>query len=302
MTTPSFIKKLFAKALRVLGISYIPSKLAALAERSPVDKASQILLTLKYRELLFNRQPLPRFSEIEFRAYSQNGEDGILLYIFALIGTENKTCVEICAGGGTVCNSANLIINHGWTGLLVDGNENAVRSGRKFYSAHPDTSVFPPKFASAWVTAENINSLIASHGIGGRIDLLSLDLDGVDYWIWKAIEQIQPRVVVVETQVIWDEDHCVTVPYSANFKAEYYRGYGCYSGASLSALVKLANNKGYRLVGCQRYGYNVFFMKNEIGVGIFPAVSVKECLCHPFVAWAKSELLPIAEKRIWEEV
>jgi len=93
-------------------ISTIKKTIDDLHIRNSVDKGTQILLSLKYRELAFAQSSLP-FDEVEFRNYSQNGEDGILLYIFSLIGTTNKRCVEVCAGNGIECNCSNLIINHG---------------------------------------------------------------------------------------------------------------------------------------------------------------------------------------------
>src|SRR5207253_7554208 len=83
-----------------------------------VDRGTQILLRIKYRELTAQGRLLP-FDDVEFRNYSQNGEDGILWYLFSVIGESNKVWVEICAADGIQCNCANLIINHGWTALLV---------------------------------------------------------------------------------------------------------------------------------------------------------------------------------------
>jgi hypothetical protein len=60
-----------------------------------------------------------------------------------------------------------------------------------------------------------VDSLITANGIKGEIDLLSLDIDGVDYWIWNAIEAISPRVVVAEIQAIWGTEASVTVPYAS---------------------------------------------------------------------------------------
>jgi len=268
---------------------------------SRVDRGTQLLLGIKYREL-FGRGILPGFGDIEFRNYSQNGEDGILWYIFSLVGTRNKECVEICAGSGQQCNCANLIIDHGWTGLLFDGNEELIRLGNEFYKAGPDTFVYPPRLVHAWVTAENVNTLIASNGIQGEIDLLSLDIDGVDYWLWDAIDVISPRVVVAEIQAIWGCDKSVTVPYSPDFKAEFCNGFGIYSGASLPAFVKLGKKKGYRLIGCQRYGFNAFFLREDVGRDVFPEIDPEQCFYHPFTRWAYDELRPMVLERPWQEV
>src|SRR5947209_11234001 len=119
------------------------------------DKASQMILSLQYKQLLAQNFPLPRFEDVEFSTFSQTGEDGILLYIFSLIGTTNKKCIEVCCSNGIECNTANLIVNHGWYGLLFDGNAAMIRQGQKFYQKCPDTP-WPAKLRHAWITADNI--------------------------------------------------------------------------------------------------------------------------------------------------
>lgn len=263
-----------------------------------VDRGTQQLLAMEYRALAEEGTALP-FDEVEFRNHSQNGEDGILWYIFSLVGASNKKTVEICAADGLHCNSANLILNHGWTGLLVDGNGRLVRRGTVFYHHHPDTFIYPPKLVHSWVTAENVNSLLEAYGLSGEVDLLSLDMDGVEYWIWKAIEVISPRVVVAEVQSIWGSEVSVTVPYRPDFRGEFADGYAVYSGASLPAFVKLGREKGYRLVGCQRYGFNAFFLRNDVAPDFFPEVEAASCFSHPFAQWVAAELRPRVANREW---
>src|SRR5438046_10236891 len=94
---------------------------------------------------------------------------------------------------------------------------------------------------------------------------------------------VPPRVVVAEVQAIWGDSRAVTVPYRSDFHAEYVDGFGIYCGASLPAFVKLARAKGYRLIGTQRYGFNAFFLRDDVGRAIFPEVSAASCLQHAFV-------------------
>ena len=123
--------------------------------------------------------------------------------------------MEICAGDGIQCNTANLIINHGWNGLMFDGNEQLVQVGRSFYANLGDTFCHPPTIVNEWITRENINDVIKNNGFEGQVDLLSLDLDGVDYWAWEVLDVIRPRVVIAEIQCIWGAERAVTVPYRA---------------------------------------------------------------------------------------
>lgn len=117
----------------VIGRYFSRDALVTRGMATGVDRGTQILLVLKYREMRNQGLPPLSFDDVGFRTYSQNDEDGILLYLFALTGTTNRRSVDICAGDGIECNSANLIINHGWSGLLVDGNPANVCRGSEFY-------------------------------------------------------------------------------------------------------------------------------------------------------------------------
>jgi hypothetical protein len=278
-----FIKQILKRALQraysiaVQNNAPMMEDMEHLGHYHHVDQGTQILLRLKYQEMLRNNVPLPPLDSVEFRSYSQNGEDGILLFIFSLIGTTNKKAVEISVGNGMECNAANLIINHGWRGLLFDGSEENIAVGRNFYKNHKDTWISPPTLVSAWITRDNVNQLILSHDFSGEIDLLSIDIDGNDYWIWEAIECIQPRVVVLEHNTLWEDGRAITIPYQENFVADLTAPV-YYLGASLPAFVKLGHKKGYRLVGVQRLGFNAFFVRTGVGEEILSEVTVEECL------------------------
>ena len=126
-----------------------------------------------------------------------------------------------------------------------------------------------------------------------------LDIDGVDYWVWKALDFVEPRVVVVEYLDLWN-DESVTVPYKPDFNR--FDIHPDYFGASLSAFVKLGKEKGYRLVGCNRYGYNAFFIKNSIGEECFPEISLVDCLKHPKVTEGQKNRLSLIKKFEWVKV
>ncbi|MFI5458329.1 MAG: hypothetical protein ACHRXM_23105, partial [Isosphaerales bacterium] len=147
------IRKLMERTRRSLGMDLLTSELTRMREQLDprlLTCASQLVLANQYRALAHQGGPFPGFQDVEFRAFSQNGEDGILLYIFSLIGMGGRRCVEICAGDGIECNTANLIVNHGWTGLMFDGNAQLIERGRAFYSRHGDTRSLPPRLVNAW--------------------------------------------------------------------------------------------------------------------------------------------------------
>jgi hypothetical protein len=240
------------------------------------SQVTQVLLRMQYQHMLRAGAPQPDLRDTEFRCYSQNGEDGILLYLFSLLGITNRKVVEICSSNGIECNAANLLVNHGWQGLLVDGDQAQIEAGKKFYANHPNTRFSVPTRSHHWVTAENVDQLIAHHGFAGHIDLLSLDLDGMDWWIWRAIQCIRPRVIVLEFNALLGPDRALTLPYNPQFRLNYSRQpYQC--GASLSAFAKLGCEKGYRLVGVTSLGINAFFVRADVGADLFPEIRPQEC-------------------------
>jgi hypothetical protein len=298
------MRKLVSPIRGALGIDKVRRELAEVRDllgRGP-DRVSQLILLNQYRDMAHRGGPLPSFEDVEFRAFSQNGEDGILLFVFGLIGMGQRRCVEICAGDGIQCNTANLIVNHGWHGLLFDGNEQLVQKGRAFYSKLGDTFCYPPKLVHTWITREHVNQIVEENGFEGPVDLLSLDLDGVDYWIWEALDVIRPRVVIAEIQCIWGSDRAVTVPYAHDFRSRFIDQFGVYCGASLPAFVKLARKKGFRLVGVQRLGFNAVFVDESVDSEMLPEVDVDSCVDRPFVSWAQRELLPKVTDLEWVDV
>jgi hypothetical protein len=240
------------------------------------SQAEQALLRMQYQQIRHSGAPLPSLWDTEFRCYSQNGEDGILLFLFSVLGVTDRRAVEICCGNGIECNAANLIVNHGWQGLLMDGSPENINAGQAFYAAHLNTRFNVPTMAASWITAENIDGLIAHHGFTGNIDLFSLDVDGNDYWIWRAIRCIQPRIIVLEFNAGLGPDRALTLPYDPQFRLDPSRQpFQC--GASLPAFVKLGNEKGYRLVGVTSLGINAFFVRNDVGPDVIPEVSCADC-------------------------
>lgn len=269
------------------------------------DAAAQIQLMLTYRKLVDDKRPLPRLDEIGFQCHSQTDEDGILLFLFSVLGIGRKLSVEICAADGIECNTANLILNHGWHGLLVDGDKTKVERGIRYFAQSKSTYVYPPRFVCSWITRKSVDDLLVSNGFSGEIDLLSLDLDGMDYWIWESITAVTPRVVVVEYQDILGPDRSWTVPYADDFSARSYPmtdGMPNFAGASLSAFVKLGRRKGYRLVGVNRYGYNAFFVRNGLGEDLVPEIDARDCFRHPKVQWGMQKRFPTVKDLPWVEV
>jgi hypothetical protein len=192
-----------------------------------------------------------------FKVYSQHDEDGIIQEIFRRIGTSNRTFVEFGVETGVECNTAKLLIE-GWRGLWIEANAQACKSiAAMFDPALRDRSL---TLKQSLVTAENINTLIRGAELSGEIDLLSIDVDFNDYWIWKAVEIVKPRVVAIEYNAGLRPPLSLTVPYQPSHSG----GGTNFFGASLEALVRLGLVKGYRIVGCNISGSNAFFVREDL--------------------------------------
>jgi hypothetical protein len=257
----------------------VDPRLALATATSPATKAGLRQLFLTYRSAVEDRRSLPPLREAGLRVFSEVDEDGILLFLLAVVGIGRGRFVDIGAGDCiTASNCANLALNLGFHGLFVDGNHDAIEVGRRLYASHPDTRTYPPMTGHAFVTRENVDEVIRGAGFEGEIDVLSIDIDGNDYWIWEAITCVRPRTVVIETQVEYGlQDVCA--PYRADFDWRK-AGAGQVLGASPAAMQRLGEQLGYRLVGGNRYGFNAFFLRNDLGVGVVPTVGVEDLLRH----------------------
>lgn len=243
----------------------------------PSTQISQRYLFHYYRDCA-KRKEVPDLKDAGFRVFSQFEEDGKLLMIFSVIGMDKKTFVEIGSDDGVNSNSANLYFNFGWHGLFIDGNAASIKRGKRFFEKYPHPWFYKPEFICAKVTRENVNQLISSSGINGEIGLLSIDIDGNDYWVWDAIEVITPRVVIIETHNEFGMENIV-VPYDPDYS--YPGKHPVYHGASPVAMTNLARKKGYRLVGANEYGFNFIFVKQGLAEVLIPEVNVESLLNHP---------------------
>ena len=222
-----------------------------------------------FEELAKTRNADPkRLLRYGFKTYSQNDEDGIVQEIFRRIGTVNRRFVEFGVETGVECNTAKLLVE-GWCGLWIDANAHSVATIRKNFECFLNNGRL--NLVEDRVSAENINELLRGAGVTGEIDLIGIDIDYNDYWVWKAIEVVNPRVVMIEYNASLRPPLSLVVPYDPT---RGWRG-GNYFGASLEALVRLGRAKGYRIVGCCFAGVNAFFVREDLCGGLFvePATS-----------------------------
>jgi len=274
------------------------------SELDSVHQQTQQLLMQGYeRDARSGRATHARIADAGFRCYSQSDEDGIILYILASIGMTDRRVVELCCGNGHECMATNLVLNHGFEAMLFDGDADNIRSARIFFESRKETFSVAPTLRQAWITRDNINDLLRSVGATGEVDLLSIDMDGNDYYIWKAIDVIKPRLCVFETHNIIPGDRSLTIPYDPAFTCWDKKGAEQdFRSVSLAAMKKLSEAKGYRMIGGHRMGFNVFFLRNDVAPDLFPAVSIAEVHDNPFTRRAQATRWPLVRHMPWVEV
>lgn len=225
-------------------------------------------------------------NKYEKKIYSQNGEDGIIEFIFSQIGTTNKFSVEFGVGNGFECNTIHLLEKKGWKGLMMDygADQNIhwkevmkkawynrklglvgslkkdIAFSKKILSRTKRSKQFQIDIKIEKVTTENIQNLFHKYNVPKNFDLLSIDIDFNDYWVWKSITDYFPRVVIIEYNSSIPPTESKVVPYDPEAKWDGTN----YFGASLLALKNLGISKGYTLVGCDNAGVNAFFCKSDL--------------------------------------
>jgi hypothetical protein len=199
------------------------------------------------------------------KVYSQNGEDGILYYLLSCLSRRTQIAVEMGSGDGLECNTGFFVRHHGYTSYFIDGSAYWIQKGKEAYRSFRINGT--PVFINAWMTKETILELLDAHAIPKDIDVLSVDIDGMDYWILKEImdaKRLKPAIIVVEYQDILGPERAWTVPYQSQFN---HTDYDClngpnYCGASLKAFMHLLGDT-YAFVGCEEKGFNGFFIRRD---------------------------------------
>lgn len=199
--------------------------------------------------------------DVEFKVFSQFGDDGIIQYLIHAthIRSSEETFIEFGVEDYTESNTRFLLMNDNWTGLVIDSSPANIRRIQQgsLYWRQDLTAV------SAFVETDNVNRLFLENGFSGEVGILSIDIDGNDYWVWKAVEVVNPVIVIVEYNSAFGNQHAVTIPYSPGFDRTGAHYSNLYWGCSLKALVLLGEQKGYTFVGSNNAGNNAYFVRSD---------------------------------------
>jgi len=233
---------------------------AALIYKQNLDN----LMILQGRALALineNKAPLTKLQDAEFKVFSQFGEDGILQYLIheTKITHNESVFIEFGVENYSESNTRFLLMNNNWRGMILDGSKDHMDCVRRQDLCwRHDLTV-----KDTWIDRDNINQLISDAGFHGDIGILSIDVDGNDYWVWEQIKAVDPIIVVVEWNSVFGSEHAISIPYDPMFQ----RGKAHYShlfwGASIAAFEYLGKSKGYSLVGSNTAANNLFFVRND---------------------------------------
>ena len=212
-------------------------------------------------------QRIDTLADVEVCVFSQFGEDGILDWLVEKLPISRPVFIEIGVGNYLELNTRFLLRHRNWRGLIIDGAPEIAQLKTDDVSwAHDLTAV------SAFVTAENVSSIIKSAGFDAPVGILSVDIDGVDYWVLKQLLWLKPDIIICEYNAVLGDIHPVTVPYNPEFDRRAVPGTSrLYYGASIQAFVSLLQD--YTLAGTAVAGGNAFFVRNEIFGSIAPCIA-----------------------------
>ena len=238
------IKKYIAKILRRMFEEEIEKKLILKAKR----------LSLIHNKI----KKIKNLSEVEFQVSSQWGEDGIIDWIFNKFSKLPKTFIEIGTQDYRESNTRFLLVNKNCDGYVIEGDSQATKDikSQRIYWKHNLT------VKNKFIDKDNINDLIREMNVPKKVGLLSLDIDGVDYWVLKELTCLDPAIIICEYNSLFGAKKSITVPYDKTFNRTKKHFSNLYYGASINAFVDLMKSKKYFLLGTNTSGNNAFFMKN----------------------------------------
>jgi hypothetical protein len=260
----SFLKKnlrrLFPITITEDEVRLIKTQLARIEQQSQIQSAlsAQLLIAQQQQQ---QAQILKNLRLAEFKVSSQWGDDGMIQFLanYLDIPAEQQTFIEFGVQDYTEANTRFLLTHSNWRGLIMDGSQKHIN-----YIQNDDIYWrFDLTAACEFITKENVNSLFEKYGFTGEIGLLHIDIDGNDYWVWQAVQVVNPIIVIVEYNAVWGDKNAWSVPY----KSDFYRLDGHFSnlfwGASLPAFCHLAEQRNYAFVGCNSNGNNAYFVRKD---------------------------------------
>lgn len=241
---------------------------------------TNIMLAIEDTKILFakflikqmkDQGVLESLEDAEFKVFSQWGDDGIIQYLIHLLSIQPRCFIEFGVEDYYESNTRFLLMHNNWEGLVIDSDHRNILQiqNSEFYWRHALTAVCD------FVRRDNVNGIFEQHGFVGDLGILSIDIDGNDYWIWDAISVVQPQLVIIEYNSVFGATHAITIPYDPEFQRTRAHHSNLYFGASLKAMFQLGEAKGYAFIGTNSAGNNAYFVRRD-KLGPLRSLSVDE--------------------------
>ena len=259
---------------------FLNSRLWPGARRSGEFNEGQLMRSFEETKLLLGKvlscdvktkSAVTNLADVEFKVFSQFGDDGIIQYLIHKLQIKNKFFVEFGVENYRESNTRFLLQNDNWQGLVMDCSADDINEIRNqwYFWRHS------LRAQCEFVTRDNIEDLLGQAGVSEDIGLMHIDIDGNDYWVWESITNIHPVIVIMEYNSLFGANRSITTPYSKTFDRFQYHYSGLLFGASLAALIDQGARKGYAFVGCNSAGNNAYFVRLD-QVGDLPVKSLSE--------------------------
>ena len=198
-------------------------------------------------------------SDVDFKVYSQHGEDGIIDYLLKKLFIEKPIFVEIGVGNYTECNTRFLFEIRSAKGLVLD----CLKNLKKEISKNLKLWKGDLEIVETYVHSENIMEILQKYNFNKNIDLFSLDIDGIDYWILKSLPSDFSKIAVIEYNPIFGHTHEITVPNLKDFNRSSYHHSNLCFGMSLKALINIMEKKNFYFLGSNLRRNNAFFVSKK---------------------------------------
>lgn len=211
--------------------------------------------------------------DYEFKVFSQLGEDGIIQFLVSSLSIKNRTFIEFGVEDFSEANCRFLMMKDSWSGYVIDGAEKNIKKLRSSYYYWR----YPLQSKRAFISRENICSLLSESPFGKEPGILSIDIDGVDYYVLSELTEWRPSILIIEYNAVFGAHRAVSVPYEPSFTRADKHYSNLYYGASLPAFCLLARERGYALVGVNSAGNNAFFVRRELLNDAVIEVDLTEC-------------------------
>ncbi len=220
--------------------------------------------TMAARQLAGIPQPgcLP---DVEFKVFSQFGEDGIIEWLVSRLPGIPQSFIEFGVQDFSESNCRFLLQHRNWRGLVLEANAQDMAALR----AHPIHWRHDLTAVTAFITRDSIDGLIRGNGFGGEVGILSVDLDGNDYWVLDSVQSVTPWIVICEYNAVFGDRLPITIPYDEGFVRDRAHPSWLYWGTSVAALEHWAARRGYVLMGSNRAGNNAFLLRRDLAERFF---------------------------------